>query len=284
MALYQPTELIARLQRLGVSAKKGLSQNFLIDGNIIRKIVQTAQAAPGDLVIEIGPGPGALTEALLSHGCRVIAIEKDRTFAAALSELQTPDNRLEVIEGDFLTFPLEEHLKTRLKSGEKGKVIANLPYHITTPILAALIPMHALLSTLTVMVQKEVGKRFVAEKGTTDYSSFTLFLQFFAHSRYAFTVEPTCFIPPPKIQSAVMHLTLHQPREVLDSEALFAFIRHTFQKRRKMLRASLKELYSAEQMEKAFKGSGIAPETRPEQLSLDDFIRLFDWFVSSNRQ
>lgn len=275
MKLYQPSTLHHFLDELGLSARKSLSQHFLIDGNIIRKIIQAAELFPDDYVIEIGPGPGALTEALLDAGVKVLAIEMDHRFATALSRLQTPDARLEVIQADFLTFPLQEHLREVLK-GKKAKVVANLPYQITTPILAKLLPLHAYLSSLTVMVQKEVGQRFVAHKGTSDYSSFTLFLQYYATTSYCFTVKPTCFSPPPKVHSAVMRCLLHPPPPVQEESSFFSLIRTAFQHRRKMLRASLKELYSPQEIEASLQSIHLNPQARPETLCLQEFIAFYE--------
>jgi len=275
MKLFKPSELHQFLQELGISAKKSLSQHFLIDGNIIRKILGAAQVGPSDLIIEIGPGPGALTEALLETGANVIAIEMDKRFAAALERLQTPDKRLEVIQADFLQFPIDAHLKNRLKPNQKAKVVANLPYHITTPILATLFPMNSLISSLTVMVQKEVGERFVAPKGCADYSSFTLFLQFYATAHYCFTVEATCFSPPPRVKSAVLLCNLHTPPEVEDVTAFFLLTRTAFQHRRKMLRSSLRDLYAPNAIENSLKSLGLNPQARPQDLSLEEFIAFF---------
>lgn len=274
--MFRPSELHQFLESLGVKAKKSLSQNFLIDGNIIRKILKAAELQPGDLVVEIGAGPGALTQELLQAGARVIAIEKDRTFAQALRRLQTSDNRLEIFEEDILEFPLEEQLKKRLKKGEKAKVIANLPYHITTPILTSLIPLRDVIHSLTVMVQKEVGLRFTAQKGTADYSSYTIFLQYYSTPEYCFTISASCFYPPPKVESAVVRLTLHAPPAISSPERFFEMTRKAFHQRRKMLRASLKELYEPAKVEAALQAVGKDPLARPETLSLEEFIAFFE--------
>ncbi len=265
---FKPSELMRLLGQLGITAQKKLSQNFLIDGNILRKILSAACVQKGDLVIEIGPGPGALTEALLQAGARVIAIEKDPVFASALHRLQTADQRLQVHAEDVLDFPFTAHLE-----GKTGvKVVANLPYHLTTPIVERLILLHAHIDSLTVMVQKEVAERFAAKKKTPEYSSFTLFLQVYSTPRYCFTVEPTCFYPQPKVRSAVVQLSLHPPP--LLPANFFRLTRTAFQKRRKMLRSSLKELYPSEILEQTLSQLGLNPQARPEDLSLDEFRAL----------
>lgn len=268
--VVRPSQLRNFLEEWGIDAKKGLSQNFLIDRNILGKICLAANATPGDYVLEIGPGPGALTEALLERGAHVIAIEKDRDFAKALERLKSQGD-LTVIEGDILEFPLDSLFRSRIK----WKVVANLPYHITTPILVKLLQLFEQISSLTVMVQKEVAKRFAAETNTPEYGSITLFLQFYSTISYCFTVEPTCFYPQPKVQSAVIRCDLKQPPHVA-SDAFFKLTRTAFQKRRKMMRASLKELYPSIQVEEALLAIGLPKEARPEMLSLQDFLRFFE--------
>jgi 16S rRNA (adenine1518-N6/adenine1519-N6)-dimethyltransferase len=275
MKITSPTELQRFLAQHGLAAKKSASQNFLIDGNIVRKILSKAQITQEDLVLEIGPGPGALTEALLETGCKVIAIEKDSKLAPLLQRFSGSEN-LSIFCSDFLEFPLEKHISKELPLGKKAKVVANLPYHITTPILSILLPLHTLFSDLTIMVQKEVADRFVAKVGTKDYSSFTLFLQFFAQVSYGFTVEPSCFYPKPTIQSAVVHLKLRPPPAINDPEKFFLFIRTAFGKRRKMMKASLKELFPSSLVESSLEKIEKNPLARPEELSLDEFIRLYE--------
>lgn len=276
MPIYKPTELHQFLEELGVHPKKGLSQNFLIDGNILRKIVEAAHVAPGDLVVEIGPGPGSLTEVLLNSGAHVIAVEKDTVFAGALGRLKTDKNALEVHCDDIMTFPLEETLKPYLAQGKKAKVIANLPYHLTTPIIAQLVEQRHLFSTLVLMVQEEVGRRFVGKPRTGDYGSFTVFLNFYTHPSYAFTVSRQCFYPSPKVDSAVVVLELKEPPQVSDVEAFFKLTRTAFKQRRKMMRSSLRDLYPPQEMEESLSAIGHSPMARPEELSLDDFLKLFE--------
>lgn len=274
MAIYKPTELLQFLESLGISPKKGLSQNFLIDGNIIRKIVDTAQLQAGDVVLEIGPGPGALTEALLNSGAHVIAVEKDRVLAKALERLQTPDNRLHIYCEDVMEFPIDEVIRSFTPN--KAKVIANLPYHITTPILAHLVQKNTLFSRIVVMVQEEVARRFVGLPGTSEYSSFTVYLQFFSNIKFAFSVSNNCFFPPPKVESAVVVLEPKAPPAISDQEAFFKLTRTAFGHRRKMLRASVKELYPPEVIMQALESMNLNPLIRPECLSLQNWLTLFN--------
>lgn len=271
MAIYKPTELIHFLDGLGINPKKALSQNFLIDGNIIRKIVAKAQIQPGDVVIEIGPGPGSLTEALLDSGARVIAVEKDTVLARSLERFKGPDRQLEVFCADILDFPIEHHLKP----GQKAKVIANLPYNIATSIITQLVMKHGVIEKLLVMVQEEVARRITAHPSSKEYGSLTVFLDFHSQPRYAFKVSKNCFFPIPNVQSAVVELVLKDPPEVSDEEAFFNMTRTSFEHRRKMLRSSLRDLYLPEHIEKALETIGKSNLSRPEELSLDEFLQLF---------
>lgn len=275
MPIYKPSELRLFLNELGIFPKKGLSQNFLIDKNIIRKIISASNVQPDDLILEIGPGPGSLTEALLETGAQVIAVEKDEILANALERLQTSSGQLSIFCQDIMKFPLEEEVLRKLKTGKKAKVIANLPYHLTTPIIAQLALYHTLFSSLTVMVQDEVGRRMTAKPDTSEYSSFTVFLNFYTHPHYAFTVSHNCFYPAPKVDSAVVVLELHAPALPKEAaETFFQLTRTAFEHRRKMLRASLKELFPSEKTEQALQAIGQNPLARPEVLSLEEFIKL----------
>lgn len=269
--MYKPSDLRAFLLEKGIRPKKGLSQNFLIDGNIIQKIVKTAGIEPGEIVIEIGPGPGALTQALLEAGARVIAIEKDRTLAGDLARFQTEDQRLSIHCEDALSISMVDLLQ-----GQSAKVVANLPYQITTPLLTTLLPLYPAISSLTVMVQKEFAARLKAKPRSADYSSITLFLEFYATFATHFTVSPSCFYPQPTVHSSVVHCNLHTPPLPADKiEPFFLLTRTAFQQKRKMLKVSCKELFSSTQIEEALKNLGLSPTARPEELSLSHFLALF---------
>jgi len=275
MPIYKPSELHQFLNELGLNPKKGLSQNFLIDGNIIRKIASTATAARGDVVLEIGPGPGSLTEELLRQGAHVIAVEKDAVLAKALERLREEGRQLDVYSEDIMKFPVREVL-TEKAQGKKVKLVANLPYHLTTPIIAALVPMNDLFSSLVVMVQDEVARRFTAVPGTSEYSSFTVFLNFYCKPKYAFQVSKNCFYPIPNVQSAIVVLELKDPPKVSNVDRFFELTRTAFEHRRKMLRGSLKELYESAKVTEALEKLGLNPLARPEELSLDQFLKLFE--------
>jgi 16S rRNA (adenine1518-N6/adenine1519-N6)-dimethyltransferase len=263
--MYRPSELHTFLNSSALYAKKRLSQNFLIDGNVLRNILKAAEVQEGDLVIEIGPGPGALTEALLKAGATVIAIELDLRFAEALKRLQTP--KLTIVEADILAFPLEEYLQGK----KKAKIISNLPYHISSPVLDKLLPMEAHISTLTLMVQKEFALRMAAKEKSSDYSPLSLFVQ--AHSRVlsSFPVSPKSFFPVPKVDSTVITLELKK-KDALHGKSFFAFLKTAFQHRRKTLASSLREFAPRDTIQEAL---GKNPQARPEELSLEEWSALF---------
>jgi 16S rRNA (adenine1518-N6/adenine1519-N6)-dimethyltransferase len=268
MPRYRPSELIAFLQELGIQPNKRLSQNFLIDGNILRKIVQLAQVQEGDHVLEIGPGPGALTEILLEQGAHVIAIEKDAVFAEALSK--NKNERLQVYCGDILKLPLD------IFFAQKLKVVANIPYHLTTPIIEHIIEYRASITSATLMMQEEVARRLLAHPHTKDFSSLSLFVQFFANLQQGFLVAPTCFYPCPKVSSMVVHLEMRTKYPHIAPEAFFQITRTAFGQRRKMLTSSLAALFDKQLIEKTLALLGKLPTTRPEELALEEWVRFFE--------
>jgi 16S rRNA (adenine1518-N6/adenine1519-N6)-dimethyltransferase len=259
-SIAHPTQLFRFLEEIDAAPRKGLSQNFLIDANIVRKIAASA-VQKGDRVLEIGPGPGALTEEMLRRGADVYAIEKDPRFARALSRLGT--DHLQIFESDFLTFPLEE-----LRSHAPMKVIANLPYHIASPILEKLCSAHSLFSSAYVMVQREMAERIVARKGTKEMGSFTVFLKMYAEASIAVKVSRHCFYPAPKVDSSVVKLDFRLP-PLADPAPFFTLVRRAFQQRRKMLRSTLsirEEPYAS---------------LRPEALSFEDWLLLYQKYGST---
>ena len=261
------SELLLFLEKIGRRPNRGLSQNFLIDENVALKIVRTATIVRGDAVLEIGPGPGALTACLLQAGAKVFAVEKDPVFSREIKRFQTQDERLISFHADFLDFPLSD-LPAPLK------VVANLPYHITTPILEKLIDHRNLFSTLTIMVQSEMADRMFATVGSKDYSSLSIFVQFHANFNTSFKVAATCFYPKPQVDSKVVQLTL-RPSPIEDSDSFFVLVRRGFQQRRKMLRVSLQSLYPASALEHALLSAGAKTDARPEALSLDQWIAFY---------
>lgn len=272
MTLFKPSVLKSFLREIDAAPNKALSQNFLVDGNILNKILDAAEISENDLVLEIGPGPGVLTEALLKKGATVLAIEKDRKFATALARFHSP--KLVYFAEDFLKVDIESELKNRLKSGQKAKVVSNIPYHLTGIILQRLLPLHKSVSTLTLMVQKEVVERCMSHPNEKNYSSFTLFTRYYSTPESLFIVEPTCFYPKPSVSSAVMQLVLKAPPVDSDEVFFFKLSRMAFKKRRKMLRASLKSLFPAQKVEEELLSLGLKPTARPEELSLELFLQF----------
>jgi len=275
MSLFQPSQLFHFLESIGHKPSKRLSQNFLIDGNILRKILAAAHLQPGDLVIEIGPGPGVLTQGLLQQDVTVLAIEKDRLFAKALERLQTPSHKLHVFQEDILSFPLEEKLASFVTNSKKAKLISNLPYHLTAPIFSKILPLENFLDTVIVMVQKEVAERMVAKKNSKNYSSFSLFTQFYSDPKLLFLVSPNSFYPAPKITSAVVECKLKPPPVGIDPMAFTLFVRKAFATRRKMLITSLKTAIDKERLLSALATLHLDEKVRPENLSLEEFLNLF---------
>lgn len=248
-----------------------MSQNFLVDQNIVKKIISTSQVVPGDWVLEIGPGFGALTEGLVAAGVQLIAIEKDPMFVRSLEELPI---RLEIT--DACKYSLDQLEDYRVLG--KGRVVANLPYHITTPLLTKLFSEAPdLWKTVTVMVQNEVAQRIVAQPGSRDYSSLTIFLQFFADIHYAFKVTPSCFYPKPNVHSAVIHMKVKEqfPLSKEKIPLFFNLTRTAFQQRRKTLVNTLKNLYPKDKVAKVLQQLDFSLNVRPEVLSLNDYLNLF---------
>lgn len=275
MPLYRPSELRSFLTSLGIAPKKSLSQNFLIDGNILKKIVAASGVQAGDVVVEIGPGPGALTELLLETGCQVVAIEKDKTFANALLRLQNESGALEVHSADVMGFSFEEALQKKLAPGKKAKVVANIPYHLTSPIIEKIINSSSVISTATLMVQEEVARRFTAGADSEDFSHISIFMQFYSDVQYAFSVPANCFYPVPKVDSAVIHFEVEKKFAVDDVAAFFLLTRTAFMQKRKMIKASVKKLFPSELVEAALKELGKTERARPSELSVDQWVQLF---------
>lgn len=267
MGLYRPRELFDFLDAIGSKPRRALSQNFLIDQNIIDKLIQLAELSPGDTVLEIGPGPGAITEKLLATGAHVIAVEKDRKFAAELPRLP---GHLTLIEGDFLKLDLKP-----LYASGPIKVVANLPFSITAPILTRLVPLYPHISQICVIVQKEVAERMTAPVRTKAYSALSVFMQFYSEARLAFKISPGSFTPRPRVDCAVADIHPRKP-PLSDEEAFFRLVRTAFNFRRKQLQRSLRELYPPERVRFALQALQFSPQARPEELTASDFASLLD--------
>ncbi|MCH2164996.1 MAG: 16S rRNA (adenine(1518)-N(6)/adenine(1519)-N(6))-dimethyltransferase RsmA [Marinovum sp.] len=256
----------------GLSARKSLGQNFLLDLNLTAKIARMAGDVSGADILEIGPGPGGLTRGLLASGARrVVAVEKDARCLPALAEIATAyPERLEVIEGDALTIDPLDHLTPPIK------IAANLPYNVGTELLVRWLTPETwppFWSSLTLMFQREVAERIVAQPGSKAYGRLAVLAQWRAEARIVLSLPPEAFTPPPKVSSAVVQLqALPAPRFDADASVLSDVVARAFNQRRKMLRASLKGLGSW--AEDALLAAGIKPTERAEQVSLEAFCSL----------
>lgn len=279
--LGEPKNTIAVLQKYGFVFQKKYGQNFLIDTHVLDKIVAAAQIGPEDFVVEIGPGIGTLTQYLAYAAREVCAVEIDKNLIPILKDtLQGYDN-VTVMNEDILRVDLNR-LAEEKNQGRPVKVVANLPYYITTPIIMGLFENGVPLESMTVMVQKEVADRMQTGPGSKEYGALSLAVQYYAEPYIAANVPPNCFMPRPKVGSAVIRLTRHQepPVKVADERQMFAVIRASFNQRRKTLVNGLKNSdalsFPREEIERAVTACGFPLTVRGETLSLADFARLSD--------
>jgi len=254
-------------------AKKSLGQNFLIDRNIQRKIIDACKLACEDIVLEIGPGRGELTNLIARAGVKKLyAVELDALLAQTLTKAFQDTSRVEIISGDILKVDLEKYFR-----GFKNlKVVGNIPYYITTPILERVVTLRDTIALALFTVQKEFARRIVATPGSKEYGSFSCFVRYYADARILFSIPRTCFRPMPEVDSCVLKLAPRYWRGAapLNEKMLFRIIRSAFNQRRKTLRNSLKESLPPHILGIFFETRHIGPNTRPEQISLDDFITL----------
>lgn len=272
--LYKPSKLSEVLSRYGFRFTKSLGQNFLIDGNIVRKIADAAEVNEDDNILEIGPGVGTMTEELALRAKKVVAIEIDEKLRELHKETLNIDN-VKVIYGDFLDLDLKKLTEEEF-GHEPFKVVANLPYYVTTPIIEKLILSKVNLISITVMVQKEVAKRLAAEPGNKDYGSLSVFINYYTDCKYKFQVPSSVFMPKPNVDSAVVNLKMKE-REELDTDFLFKIVRAAFTTRRKTLVNSFsnsKLPYTKDDIKRALELSGIDGSRRAETLTLEEFIIL----------
>ncbi len=279
--LSNPQETIEVLQKHQFQFKKKFGQNFLIDAHVLDKIMDAAQIGEDDFVLEIGPGIGTLTQYLCEHARQVLAVEIDKNLIPILKETLTPFKNVEVRQGDILKQDIQE-IADRYNGGNPIKVVANLPYYITTPILMELFESRVPLANVTVMVQKEVADRMKAEPGTKTYGALSLAVQYYAEPYIAAFVPPNCFMPRPAVGSAVIRLDCltKTPIEVKDEKLMFRLIRASFNQRRKTLQngiANSPELsFSKEEVAEALAMAGLDASIRGEKLGLAQFAELAD--------
>ncbi|MZH17411.1 16S rRNA (adenine(1518)-N(6)/adenine(1519)-N(6))-dimethyltransferase RsmA [Clostridium sp. BIOML-A1] len=279
--LSNPQVTIQTIKKYEFAFQKKFGQNFLIDDHVITKIINAAEITKDDLVLEIGPGIGTMTQYLAESAGKVIAVEIDKNLIPILGETLAEYDNVTVINEDILKLDINRLVEEE-NGGKPIKVVANLPYYITTPIIMGLFESHVPLQSITVMVQKEVADRMQVGPGSKDYGALSLAVQYYAKPYIAANVPPNCFIPRPGVGSAVIRLTRYEepPVMVKDESLMFKLIRASFNQRRKTLQngiANSPELpYSKAQVEKALEKMGLAANVRGESLTLAEFAKLSD--------
>ena len=267
------------LQKYDFVFQKKFGQNFLIDSHVLDKIVSAAGITKDDFVLEIGPGIGTMTQYLAASARKVFAVEIDKALIPILEDTLKEFDNVQVINQDILKVDIKK-LAEEHNDGKPIKVVANLPYYITTPIIMGLFESQVPIDSITVMVQKEVADRMKVGPGTKDYGALSLAVQYYAEPYIVANVPPNCFMPRPKVGSAVIRLTRHEkpPVEVADEKLMFRLIRASFNQRRKTLANGLKNYeglsFEKETIEAAIAECGFSPSVRGEALSLEEFAKL----------
>ena len=269
------TSIKRELLEYGLFPRKRWGQHFLVDRNILKKVIRTAQVEKGDVVLEVGPGLGEMTLALARLAKHVIAVEIDPKLVEILKKKLADCPNVDVVKGDILTINFR---KIDFLEGQKLKVVANLPYQISTPLLFHFIELKEFFSTLTLMLQKEVAERMVAPPGGKDYGRLSIFVQLFLDASIRFFIKPSAFFPSPKVESAVVHMVWKERPmiETNDEEWFKKVVKACFGYRRKTLVNALKhsELTLPESIELKMEAIGIDPRRRPETLTIQEFASL----------
>lgn len=276
-----PENTIRVLQKFDFHFQKKFGQNFLIDPHVLERIIAAANITQEDFVLEIGPGIGTMTQYLCEHARAVMAVEIDRNLIPILEETLHSYDNVMIVNEDILKLDILE-IAEKYNEGKPIKVVANLPYYITTPIIMGLFESHVPLESVTVMVQKEVADRMQAGPGTKEYGALSLAVQYYSSAEIVANVPPNCFMPRPKVGSAVIRLTCHKEPPVLVREEAFLFrvIRASFNQRRKTLQNGLGNdaslPVSKEQAATAIEALGLPSTVRGETLTLEQFAALAD--------
>ncbi len=279
--LGNPGNTIAALQKYNFNFQKKYGQNFLIDTHVLDKIIRESKIDKDDFVLEIGPGIGTMTQYLCESAGRVVAVEIDKNLIPILHDTLKEYDNVEIINEDILKLDLMSLIR---QNGiqKPMKVVANLPYYITTPIIMGLLEKHMPIESMTVMVQKEVAERMQAGPGIKDYGALSLAVQYYTRPQIVANVPPNCFMPRPKVGSAVIRLTRHKkpPVETKDEQLMFRLIRASFNQRRKTLANGLSNAgnlhFTKEQIQRAILELGEPAAVRGETLTLEQFARLSD--------
>ena len=283
--LSNPQKTIEIIQKYEFAFQKKFGQNFLIDGHVLNKIIAAAEITKDDFVLEIGPGIGTMTQYLAEAAGRVMAVEIDRMLIPILQETLAEYQNVEILNEDVLKVDIAALVEEK-NGGKPIKVVANLPYYITTPIIMGLLENHVPVESITVMVQKEVAMRMQAGPGSKDYGALSLAVQYYCDPYIVANVPPNCFMPRPKVGSAVIRLKTHTqpPVTTKDEQLMFRLIRASFNQRRKTLANGLNnssELsFSKEQIAQAIEKLGVSASIRGEALTLEQFAALADILAS----
>ena len=286
--LGNPTNTLAVINRYEFAFQKKFGQNFLIDQGIVEKIVREAGVTKDDFVLEIGPGIGTMTQILCENAREVAAVEIDRKLIPILNDTLSEYDNVTIINDDILKVDINK-LAEEKNGGRQIKVVANLPYYITTPIIMGLFESHVPLDSITIMVQKEVADRMQTGPGSKDYGALSLAVQFYAKPEIVVNVPPECFMPRPNVGSAVIRLKRHETRpvDVKDEKLMFRIIRASFNQRRKTLANGLNNSpeigYTKEQIAAAIEELGRGASIRGEALTLEEFARLSNIFSSMSK-
>lgn len=282
MSVYEETQAI--LNTYKIQANKSLGQNFLIDDNVIESIIESSKIEKEDLIIEIGPGLGVLTDRLLKKSDNVVVIELDKRMVSILKNRFCLNKNLEIINEDVLKVDLEELIKNKKQQNKinKVKIVANLPYYISTPIIMKLLENRLEISEIIVMVQKEVAERLSAKTGEREAGAITYAVEYYAQATQIIDVPKESFIPSPKVESQVIKLEVRKnPKiKVEDEKLLFSIIQKSFMQRRKTLSNALinnKILDNKEEVGKMFKTLGIDSNIRGEKLTLEEFGKITNY-------
>lgn len=286
--LGNPTNTLAVINRYEFAFQKKFGQNFLIDQGIVEKIVREAGVTKDDFVLEIGPGIGTMTQILCENAREVAAVEIDRKLIPILNDTLSEYDNVTIINDDILKVDINK-LAEEKNGGRPIKVVANLPYYITTPIIMGLFESHVPLDSITIMVQKEVADRMQTGPGSKDYGALSLAVQFYAKPEIVVNVPPECFMPRPNVGSAVIRLKRHETRpvDVKDEKLMFRIIRASFNQRRKTLANGLNNSpeigYTKEQIAAAIEELGRGASIRGEALTIEEFARLSNIFSSMSK-
>lgn len=279
--LASPRETKAIIDSYSFAFQKKFGQNFLVDANVLERIIEDGGITKDDFVLEIGPGIGTMTQYLCENAREVMAVEIDSNLIPILNYTLSDYDNVEIINEDALKLDFKKIVKEK-NNGEPIKVVANLPYYITTPIVMGLLESKAPIDSITIMVQKEVARRMQTGPGSKEYGALSLAVQYYADAEIVLDVSASCFMPRPKVDSSVIHLQIYNesPVKVCDEEMLFKVIRASFNQRRKTLANGLKNApnlpFTKDEIEEAINKIGKEENIRGEKLTLEEFAKLTD--------